>query len=258
MKYDPLELFYSIEKPERRLRPKEFKVAKKVEICPFCPGNEHLTPPETFRIGDPWELRVIPNKYPILPNHEVVIETRDHKDWDSFPLKELENVLIAYKERTKHFYENNFNYVYIFRNYGPLSGASIEHPHSQILPFKEVPFKPLHEEKYFLEKGYPLNNILLDFDKIKVYEPEVKQTPCELRIFTEFKDFTELKEEDIKLLAMALKESIKIIKEKGANSYNIVFHQGYRNCKKYYLHIRILPRFEIFGPVEMDLGIWIS
>ena len=40
-------------------------------ICPFCPGNEAMTTEEVMRVGkgEPnkpgWEIRVIPNKYPI-------------------------------------------------------------------------------------------------------------------------------------------------------------------------------------------------
>jgi UDPglucose--hexose-1-phosphate uridylyltransferase len=40
--------------------------------CPFCPGNEHMTPPEVWADRDPgtepdkpgWHVRVVPNKFP--------------------------------------------------------------------------------------------------------------------------------------------------------------------------------------------------
>ena len=40
--------------------------------CPFCPGNEHMTPPEVWADRDPgtdpdrpgWRVRVVPNKFP--------------------------------------------------------------------------------------------------------------------------------------------------------------------------------------------------
>ena len=38
--------------------------------CPFCAGNEDMTPPEVYRYptsdGDGWHVRVIPNKFPAL------------------------------------------------------------------------------------------------------------------------------------------------------------------------------------------------
>ena len=40
--------------------------------CPFCPGNEALTPPEIYSVPNShegasrWRVRVIPNKFPAL------------------------------------------------------------------------------------------------------------------------------------------------------------------------------------------------
>ena len=62
--------------PERAKRPEDF-IKKNVErgqlpafkeSCPFCPGHENLTPPETYRLGtvDSWQVRSIPNKFSAL------------------------------------------------------------------------------------------------------------------------------------------------------------------------------------------------
>jgi UDPglucose--hexose-1-phosphate uridylyltransferase len=41
-----------------------------VPNCPFCPGNEGLTPPEVLRVpvtpSLPWHVRVVPNKFAAL------------------------------------------------------------------------------------------------------------------------------------------------------------------------------------------------
>jgi UDPglucose--hexose-1-phosphate uridylyltransferase len=94
---------------ERAKRPKELarqqplkKPAAFVATCPFCPGNEDKTPPEVLRVpaagSDPWQVRVIPNKFAALARdiqpvrtihrsrrsmtgfgvHEVLVETPDH------------------------------------------------------------------------------------------------------------------------------------------------------------------------------------
>ncbi len=35
--------------------------------CPFCPGNEHLTPGATAQYDDgSWSVRMVPNKFPAL------------------------------------------------------------------------------------------------------------------------------------------------------------------------------------------------
>ena len=71
--------------PKRKERPKgEGERAGEEILCPFCPGNEHLTPPEIYRWGkryptDPeWLVRVVPNKYPITDIHEIIVHSPDH------------------------------------------------------------------------------------------------------------------------------------------------------------------------------------
>ncbi len=62
---------------ERARRPTDFaapreRIIAPIETCPFCPGNEHLTPPEVFAVrkngavadSTGWTVRVVPNKYP--------------------------------------------------------------------------------------------------------------------------------------------------------------------------------------------------
>src|SRR6266498_3998453 len=54
--------------PEREQRPDVSEGAP----CPFCPGAESQTPPEIARDGDPWRVRVFPNKFPATEQHEVI------------------------------------------------------------------------------------------------------------------------------------------------------------------------------------------
>ncbi len=63
--------------PERLLRPHALGGDEEI-VCPFCPGNEPETPPEIWRDGDPWSIRVFPNKYPAADRHEIVVETAVH------------------------------------------------------------------------------------------------------------------------------------------------------------------------------------
>ncbi|MCK5271501.1 MAG: hypothetical protein KAJ52_02950 [Sedimentisphaerales bacterium] len=64
----------------RSSRPRSFAHSSQNKLtdfdpeCPFCPGNEKMTPPETFALRDGnsgadtngWSLRVVPNKFPFL------------------------------------------------------------------------------------------------------------------------------------------------------------------------------------------------
>src|SRR5687768_4156470 len=65
--------------PNRAARPRAFGDPSS-ERCPFCPGHESDTPAEVARIGDPWRVRVFPNKYPPVDGAEVIVEAPGHDD----------------------------------------------------------------------------------------------------------------------------------------------------------------------------------
>ena len=153
---DPLGGSWHIVAPERMARPGAVQDAA-ASSCPFCPGNEDQTPPEIARkTAEPgWSVRVIPNKYPAadqsrrpeppLPSlleqapgigfHEVIIETPSHgHSIDTLAPSAMEQVVDTWIERIAHHWENDrIKSVTLFKNSGRLSGASIRHPHSQLL-----------------------------------------------------------------------------------------------------------------------------
>jgi UDPglucose--hexose-1-phosphate uridylyltransferase len=114
-----------------------------------------------------WEIRVVPNKFPALMiegeqgkgaegiydrmngigAHEVILETPDHeKDIFEFDMKEIKNVVFAYRERVLDLKKDvRFKYVLIFKNHGQEAGASLEHSHSQLIALPVVP-KRVSEE----------------------------------------------------------------------------------------------------------------
>jgi len=161
---------------ERAKRPHDFRKKEATvekpfyqEDCPFCPGNEHLTPHETlaYRFGGSpdskgWWVRVVPNRFPALSpegslerkeekgffrmmdgvgTHEVIIETPFHHQL--LPLmedKQVEEVLLAYRERYLAIRgDQRIKLIIIFKNYGEAAGTSLEHPHSQIVGTAVVP-----------------------------------------------------------------------------------------------------------------------
>ncbi|NVM53015.1 MAG: galactose-1-phosphate uridylyltransferase [Candidatus Helarchaeota archaeon] len=159
--------------PQRKKRPDDFKCTLNIKDqpsyksnCPFCPGNEHMTPGEllSFRSeqDDTWEIRAVPNKFPaLIPDgsytrkklsdfyrkmgeaigkHEIVIETPIHNTTIGLmPDKQVKKILIAYKERYLDLCKEGHKLVTIFRNFGEAAGTSLEHPHSQIIATPVVP-----------------------------------------------------------------------------------------------------------------------
>src|SRR4030066_1502839 len=176
LRQDPTTKEWVIIAAERSKRPHDFKKTETLsekppykEDCPFCQGNEHLTPHESlaYRSGGPadskgWWVRVIPNKFPALSPegswerkeekgffrmmdgmgiHEVVIESPIHNQL--LPLmedKQVEEVLLAYRERYLALREDpRIKLIIIFKNHGLSAGTSLEHPHSQLVATPIVP-----------------------------------------------------------------------------------------------------------------------
>ncbi len=153
------DLSEKIERPEKK------------DNCPFCAGNESMTPDELVSISlnenEPWTIRVIPNKYPALNEnenlekegigifdkmtgygfHEVVIESPYHKNSISdlsknhvFSIfKIIKKRILALKD------EKDIKYILVFKNEGSSAGASIEHSHMQLIGTPIVP-KRVQEE----------------------------------------------------------------------------------------------------------------
>lgn len=108
--------------------------------CPFCAGREDRTPPESFRSGDPWRVRVFPNLYPAFERQEVVVHTPDHRtSFADLDDDEVALVAEAWEERTRSARAEGFGYVHALINEGRAAGASREHTHSQLVWLREPP-----------------------------------------------------------------------------------------------------------------------
>lgn len=178
IRQDPATRLWSVIATERAKRPDDFvrrdetaaSVPSYVEDCPFCPGNESMTPPAVFELpgsgGDAsWSVRVIPNKFPALMTpegegdtarrmrgrlylemdgigqHEVVIETPDHsRTIATLSEEEVTAVVRTYRDRFLALDRSPWNQlIIIFRNQGERAGTSLAHPHSQIIGSPIVP-----------------------------------------------------------------------------------------------------------------------
>jgi len=120
--------------------------------CPFCGGNEALTPPELARTGSgqEWRIRVFPNKYPATEHHEIIVESPRHEatfDRLADPAEALRMYIDRYAAMRR---QADVRYVSLFRNHGPLAGASLEHLHSQLMGLSFVPPRVEAESYAFL------------------------------------------------------------------------------------------------------------
>jgi len=142
----------------------------------FCEGQEEKTPPEIAagrvdgRINGPgWTYRVVANKFPALriegdlePSgeglfdrmsgvgaHEVVIETPDHTaTLATLSPDAVADVLLAFRDRVVDLKKDpRFEYILVFKNHGAAAGASLEHPHSQLIATPIIPIMVSEELK---------------------------------------------------------------------------------------------------------------
>ncbi|HYB24757.1 MAG TPA: DUF4931 domain-containing protein, partial [Solirubrobacteraceae bacterium] len=174
LRFDPIRRRWSIIATERRFRPHEFKrpgpePPGDIGACPFEYGNEGATPLEIFAIANRprqpntpnWQVRVVPNKFPALGiegeltregvgifdrvngigAHEVIVETPDHhRAAADMSAEEIALVLRAWRERLVDLRRDiRIRYVLLFKNHGREAGASLFHPHSQLIATPIIP-----------------------------------------------------------------------------------------------------------------------
>jgi UDPglucose--hexose-1-phosphate uridylyltransferase len=179
LRRDPVVGRWVIISTERSRRPTDYPSSpvrpQSAGPCVFCPGQESRTPEEVFAVRGPggapngpgWELRVVPNKFPALRiegelepageglydrmngigAHEVIIETPDHRaSLADLSESQIATVLEAWRQRMVDLQKDaRFEYVSVFKNHGESAGASLEHPHSQLIATPIVP-KMVEEE----------------------------------------------------------------------------------------------------------------
>lgn len=295
--------------PARGKRPDEYKtysvmsgVPEVDPKCVFCPGNEHMNK-EVLRVppGKDWEIRIIPNKFSALEHtavyrhkefyvshsgdgeHEVII-TRKHNEpvaLQSIALVELS--IRTFIERIATFSKNpELAYVQIFHNHGRDAGASILHPHYQLLATPIVP-PHIHAEIMGCYHYYQNHQACIYCDIIKeelavrdrvVYESEhfvvisayASRCPFETWILPKrhgarFEDMTA---EEIKHLSFVLKVTLGQLYTKLSDPpLNFYIHNmpskhnkhAAHEEKAFHWHLTIFPRITIWAGFEYATGI---
>jgi len=303
----------------RARRPETFRKKKKVaetvskKNCPFCKINSQKTPTLIFsqgrkipfkigKIPKDWTTIVIPNKFPaFLPHpkldeqtegklykkmnavgfHEVVV-TRDHKkQMAQFSVKKIKEVFDVYQERYLDLMPKKFvNHVSIFHNHGQEAGASIAHPHSQIIttPLIDVDLQKalLRSRSYYKKrKGCIYCQMNKWEERVKkriVFENKDFLVICPFASKTAFQVivspkkhlayFERIKEEEKWGLAEAFQAALnKLYKALNDPAYNFYLHTASsdgQNHDYYHWHWTILPKTSTWAGFEIGTRMEIS
>jgi UDPglucose--hexose-1-phosphate uridylyltransferase len=242
--------------------------------CPFCPGNEHLT--GALLTADPgphWGSRVIANIYPAVVEpdgrHEVIVEMRAHDaHWSRLPGSEIEQILRAYRERERAGYADGYDFVAIFKNSGRAAGASLRHPHAQVVALRAVPRSiAARLERLAIAcatcavVSAGAARVVLRISGLVAYVPDGSRTAFEVRVAPE-RHAARFSESDDAMLR-ALAEAVSGVMKRLAATlgedvpFNVVVQSAPRDARAQALmhwEIEIIPRVENFGGFEIGTG----
>lgn len=304
----------------RAKRPGAFAELKRMSFdqpkieCPFCHLPESTNGEKVLLVhyiddnhsvknpkNKDWSVMVIPNKFPAFAKgdslneraegpysvmdgvgfHEIVV-TKDHyRQLAEFSTEEVRQVIDAYQERYLELMNEKFiNYVSIFHNHGREGGATVSHPHSQIIAIPVIDpdlRSSLDGSKRFMEtQGKCVHCAILEWerennrriiyenDKFIVVTPFAPRVSFETRIYPkEHKAYFErIKENEKMQLADAFRAALyKLFKGLNDPAYNFFLHTAPcdgKNYDHYHWHFEILPKTATWAGFELGTGIEIS
>ncbi len=276
--------------------------------CAFCAGSEEKTPPagavykegrifadtEEKRVRK-WDFRCFQNLFPALSPipafselsgagggaspgfgfHEVIVESPVHgKKLSDFSAVELSELMQVYRDRVCHYRAHeNIRYVPLFKNSGGAAGASLDHPHSQLLalpllpPLLETELQAIgNEEKcpyctlLEIEKEKESARFIRENRECVAFTPYCSKSPFEVWILP--KKHVNYLGDCSKQILSGLGEMIGYVldsygKVLGNPAYNYMFYQLF-DAPEYHLNLRLLPRISLLAGFEMNTGIYIN
>jgi UDPglucose--hexose-1-phosphate uridylyltransferase len=286
-------------------------------LCYFCPGNEHLTPPSIYtlvlennifikkqdseeeRVKD-WTVRVFPNKFPIMspePNaehtsyptesepaygyHYVVVPTPKHEDkFVTFSKDQWIIFIEVLRDMAQFLYGNKVKgvgYVSIFINNGKAAGASIKHPHAQIVTTQNIPPIILNELMAYkkqtiyercahcsiirAETGGPRH--IFSTKHFMSVAPWASFNPYEFWIYpirheTKFSEINSERIEDLATMLRIMFGALGTVL--GDVPFNMVFHISpeKKTTKLLHWHIEVYPRLTTYAGLELGSGIYVN
>ncbi len=312
LRLDPLTGRWVLIDPLRSERPYTFTPrnavvqADRSRPCPFCPGHESNTPPalETYGDDGQWAVRVIPNLYPAFEGddpflvehrgpiftratsggiHEVLVLSPDHDaGWDALAPRQAALVMAAARDRLEeHGSTPGLRYSQLIYNSGREAGASVDHPHAQLMAVPFVPKELADELGGFarfegrcllcttleIEESSGRQVVFAD-DRIVVVCPYWSGTPFEMLAIPRAHSphLHRTTPQDMAATGQGIATMLARLKSRlGDVAYNIVFHSApysssgpYTSFGPYHWHAHILPKLTTVAGFELGTGMLIN
>jgi UDPglucose--hexose-1-phosphate uridylyltransferase len=291
---------------ERAERPTDFAPrVRQVEAdpdrpCPFCPGNEEATPPalETYGRDGRWTIRIVPNLYPAFYGddtmavrnlgpvhvqaaasgiHEVLVFSRDHDArWSDLDDREAGLVMAALRDRLEeHARTPHVRYTQAIVNHGREAGASLVHPHGQLLGMPFVPGEIVEEERAFarFEGGCIIcataeaelvdgTRVVVADDRVVVVTPFWSGSPYEMLVIPREHEAHIQNSAPAELAAVgrAIRTLLGVVEHRlGDVAYNLVFHTApHHHDGPFHWHAHIWPKLASVAGFEQGTGVLIN
>jgi UDPglucose--hexose-1-phosphate uridylyltransferase len=291
---------------ERAERPSDF-APRMAEVeagpdrpCPFCPGNEEATTPslEQLDAGGSWKMRVMPNKYPAFYGdepfsvhhlgpvhveaeasgiHEVFVYTPDHNGGlhSLSDIDAADMMRVLQRRFQEHASATNLRFTQAIINHGREAGASLAHPHGQLLGLPFVPGEVLEEQRGFsrFEGGCILcaaveaelvdgKRVVFANDDVVCICPFWSGSPFEMMIIPRSHDLHLTDSNDATLAAMgiAIRDAIAHLREAvGDVSFNLVFRTApHHYTGAFHWYVSIWPKLVTTAGFERGTGVLIN
>ncbi|HET7718701.1 MAG TPA: DUF4921 family protein [Acidimicrobiales bacterium] len=269
--------------------------------CPFCPGNEEATPPasESYGPNGDWLVRVVPNLYPAFSGedaltvehlgpvftqarasgaHEVfVLSPRHDGSWADLDDAHAGLVMAALRDRLEeHSRHPNIRYTQAIVNHGREAGASLSHPHGQLLGMPFVPGELAEELAGFTRFGEACllcttieaevsagRRMVHADDRVVVVAPFWSGAPFEMLVLPvdHQPQLTHADPRDLAAAGRALRDVlVRLRRAVGDAAYNVVFHTAphHQRDSGYHWHIHVTPRITSVAGFEQGTGVLIN
>lgn len=271
----------------RAKRPSDFLKKRRVAAkCPFCRGNEAMTPPTILALPDEkrWQVRCFENLFPALSKrfaqaygaHEIVVDTPLHgKRLGAASAAQLRMLLDAYVRRTSALSrDKKIKYVFVFRNSGADAGASLAHEHSQIVALPFVPFAAFHElngnTRYYEKTRRCFYCEAEKRRALRVFATEHFTCECPFASRWSFEmllapkrhvqQLGDLSGAELDDLAAALRKALAALDALLENPpYNMLVHNApVHGAPRHHLHVSITPRLSVPAGLEFGTGVFVN
>lgn len=310
LRQDPVSGDWILFAPGRIKRPDDFVKKRKgkrkptlISKCPFENPFRNRKMLLRYGSGKEWEIVVFENDYPAVGHsdklakirklgpssivegfghHDLVVTRNHYLNFPELPFEKACRVFETFRDRYLMLLaDRNLAYVSIFQNWGPLAGATVSHPHFQIIAIPVVPPDIGHSlrgsARYFKEHKTCVHctqikwelkekkRVIVESAGAVAITPFVSRNPFEVRVFSKkhLPYFENSLDGELCDVVAVLQKVLRLIRKNlGDPDYNFFIHtapiRGKEGYHHYHWHIEIYPKMTTRAGFEFGTGIDIN